>query len=204
MVDIGMAHQPPEAVPQEERDAPQGMISGTEGGHSISLHSLARDGATLLGRLSAIEGRALRIGDQLTENVAVGDMGVAKLYAGLEQFIAKTGIDVPQAEPDPADQPFDGLEEMAAIRSVDLDEAGIRSVIWATGFTGDYSYLDAELLDEQGMPRHEHGVVTVPGLYCLGMKWLRTRISGLIPGASGDAEHIAERIAERTAAAGAE
>ncbi|MDH5673644.1 MAG: NAD(P)/FAD-dependent oxidoreductase [Myxococcales bacterium] len=190
---LGMADQRPADVPAEERKAPQGMISGVAGGHSVSLQLLAHSGAKLLGRLAGIEGRTLHIGDELMANVAVGDASVAKLRAGVDMAIAKLGLDAPAAEPDPADRPYPGLEEMAGVRSLDLDAENIRTVIWATGFGGDFSYLPGEFLDEKGLPRHEGGVIE-PGLYCLGLMWLRRRLSGLIAGVSGDAEAIVEQL----------
>lgn len=190
---VGMVEQRPGDVPESERSARQAMLSGTRGGHSISLHLLAYAGAKLLGRLVGIEGRSLTIGDELLANVAKGDQGAAKLRGALDAFIEKAGIDAPPHEPDPADSPYPGLEQMAAIRHVDLDAEGIRTVIWATGYGGDFSYLPADWLDDRGLPRHTDGCCR-PGLYCLGLLWQRRRISGLIAGAESDAEYIVEHL----------
>jgi putative flavoprotein involved in K+ transport len=191
-----MAAQQPADVDPAEREARQPMISGTRGGHSVSLHLLGNGGATLLGRLEGVEGRVLRIGDDLMTNVVHGDEGAKQLRAGLDTFIEKAGMDAPPAEVDPAERPFPNLATMAAIRALDLDETGIRSVIWATGFGGDFSYLDDALLDDRGLPRHDHGVGD-DGLYCLGLMWQRRRISGLIAGIRDDAEHIVRHIENR-------
>jgi putative flavoprotein involved in K+ transport len=101
------------------------------------------------------------------------------------------------AVPDPAEEPFPGIAEMAAVRELDVEEANIRSVIWATGFGPCFDFLDPTLLDESGSPRQRDGVGEVPGLYFVGFTWLRRRVSGLITGVSSDAEHIAGRIAAR-------
>ena len=85
------------------------------------------------------------------------------------------------------------------VRELDLDKTGIRSIIWATGFGPKFDFLDPALLDERGRPRHEGGKCELPGLYCLGLMWQRRRISGLIAGASGDAEELAANIAARRA-----
>ena len=111
--------------------------------------------------------------------------------------IQKLGIDAPAAEADDADRPFEGLETMAARRELDLTEAGIRTVLRATGFTGDFGYLPAEWRDDRGLPKHNDGIGEVPGLYCLGLQWGRRLASGLIVGAAGDAQHIADHIATR-------
>src|SRR5690606_10094712 len=101
----------------------------------------------------------------------------------------------PPAEPDPADVPFEGLREMAAVREIDLASRMIRSVVWATGFGPKFDYLDAALLDERGLPRHQEGVCELPGLYCVGLIWQRRRVSGLIAGVNSDAEYITAHIA---------
>jgi len=194
----GMTEQRPDDLEDpNEIYAPQPQISGTNGGHTVSLQQLARRGVQLLGRLEGVRGRVLRIGSDLAANVAAGDAVAEKLRAAIDALIAKAGLDAPPAESDPADEPFDGLEAMARVRELDLDRSEIRSVIWATGFGPDFSYLDSSLLDERGCPRHENGLCGVPGLYCLGLKWQRRRVSGLIIGVAGDAGQVAEAILER-------
>jgi len=71
---------------------------------------------------------------------------------------------------------------LAAVCEVDLREADIGSIVWATGFGGRFDYLDPALRDANGRPRHRGGIGEVPGLYCLGLTWLRRRGSGLIAG----------------------
>ncbi len=194
----GLGEQRPEDLEDpREIHARQPQISGTHGGHSVSLHQLARDGATLLGRLSDADGKVLRFDGDLEANAARGDEVSSKIKGLIDQVIVKTGMDAPAAEPDPVDEPFADFAEMASVRELNLDEAGIGAIIWATGFGPGFDYLDPTLLDESGRPRHRDGVCEVPGLYCLGFTWLRRRISGLITGAAGDAEHVATRIAER-------
>ena len=192
---IGMFDQKPGDVEPAERQAAQPLISGTEGGHSLSLPWLGRRGAKLLGRLSGVEGRTLRIEGDLLENVAFGDAFAAKICGGLDTFFEKAGVAAPKAESDPADEPFEGLDEAASIRELDLDAAGIRSVIWATGFGGDFSYLPPAFLNDSGRLRHTDGVCA-PGLYALGLLWLRRRCSGIVAGAPGDAEAVVKHIVQ--------
>ncbi len=190
-------HRPDDLQDPADINAPQPQISGTRGGHSVSLQELARMGVQLLGRLEAVEGRVLRIGADLAANVAAGDAGAAKLRAAVDALIANAALGSPPARPDPTDEPFEGLEAMTRVRELDLDRAGIRSVVWATGFGPDFSYLDPSLLDERGYPRNHDGVCAVPGLYCLGLKWQRRRVSGLLIGVGGDAGYVAEAILDR-------
>lgn len=194
----GLVDQRPEdlADPNDVR-APQPQVSGTRGGHTVSLQQLARDGVRLLGRWRGARGRGLEFDEDLEANVARGDQFAAMIRGLADQAIAKAGLEVPAAEPDPVEAPFPGMAAMSAVRELDLDRTGIRTVIWSTGFGPRFDYLDPALLDEWGRPRHEAGTCTVPGLYCVGFVWLRRRISGLITGVGEDARGIAERIAER-------
>jgi len=98
--------------------------------------------------------------------------------------------------------------------TLDLKSGAIRSVIWATGFRPDYSWLDVPVLDRKGRIRHDGGVVDSPGLYLMGMQFLRRRKSALIDGAGDDARELSAHLAsyldgsevhfarERSAAAG--
>lgn len=179
--------------------ARQPHISGTDGGHTLSLQSLARQGVTSLGRLEDVDGARLTIGNDLLENVAFADEVSRQVKAVVDQYIDKAGIDAPEPRPDPAEAPFEGIEAMAAIHGLDLEERGVSTVIWATGFDGDLSYIDFDLqVDEHGFPAHEQGASPVRGLYFVGLPWLRTRQSGILPGAERDARHIAKRIAGRS------
>lgn len=195
MLLMKLGEQRPEDVQDPaELTARQPQISGTKGGHAVSCHQLARDGVTLLGRFEGAEGRKLRVAGDLLTNVAAGDQQSAKIRGGIDLFIEKFGVDAPDAEPDPVDAPFEDLQALAERRTLDLDDATIRTVIFCTGYGARFDYLDRALLDERGRPRHRDGVCQVPGLYCVGFTWLRRRFSGLVHGAAADAEHIASLI----------
>ena len=81
------------------------------------------------------------------------------------------------------------------IRELNLKDAGITSIIWATGFTSDYSWLKVDAFDEKGKPKHQRGVSAEPGIYFLGLSWQSRRGSAFIWGVWHDAKHIADRIA---------
>jgi putative flavoprotein involved in K+ transport len=192
----GLTDQRPEDLEDpDEIHTKQPQISGTHGGHTVSLQQLARDGATLLGRLRDVNGTSLGFDGDLEANVARGDEVSKKLRTMVDTVVSRSGIAAPAAEPDPAEEPFPGVAEMAAVRELDVDEVDIRTIIWATGFVPRFDFLDPALLGDSGRPRHRDGVGDVAGLYCLGFTWLRRRVSGLIAGVCGDAEHVAGRIA---------
>jgi len=74
---------------------------------------------------------------------------------------------------------------------LDLAEAGVTSIIWATGFATDYSWLQVDALDDKGKPQHQRGVSSEPGIYFVGLPWLSRRGSTFIWGVWHDADHIA-------------
>jgi putative flavoprotein involved in K+ transport len=195
--DAGLtAHTPADLPDPEMQFWPQPQISGAHGGRTVSLHSLGRQGVVLLGRLTSVHGEELQIADDLLANAAWSDGISAKFKEMIDGYIEAAGLEVEPPQPDEAEAPFLGLAEQAQVRQLRLDEADISTVIWATGFGGDFSYLNFPVhRDERGTPAHDRGVAPTPGLYYLGFPWLRTRASGIIAGIVPDAEWVCECIA---------
>jgi putative flavoprotein involved in K+ transport len=80
------------------------------------------------------------------------------------------------------------------LTALDLSRAGISTIVWATGFTTDYGWLDVDAFDEHGRPSHRRGVSTEPGVYFLGLPWLSRRGSSFIWGVWHDAKYVADHI----------
>jgi putative flavoprotein involved in K+ transport len=180
------------------RFAKQPAISGVgRFGHTVSLQSLAGRGAVLLGRPTAIEGDRLLLDDTVGANIAFGDARSAEFNADLDKASRASGTEPPELEPDPADEPHPDPMSVRSPRELDLDAAGVSTVVWATGFGGDLGYLRLPVFDPDGAPVHERGLTTVPGIYFLGIPWLSTRKSGIILGADEDGAFVADRIADR-------
>jgi putative flavoprotein involved in K+ transport len=89
------------------------------------------------------------------------------------------------------------------MRQLDTREAGLRSVIWATGYAFDFGWIDLPVLEANGVPRHEHGIAPVSGVYFLGLPWLSRMNSSFLSGVADDAARIAETIHERSVASAA-
>ena len=117
------------------------------GGRSLNLGILARLGVTLLGRFEAADGERVTFGGSLAENVAFADAVAARLTAMADDFIAREGIEAPEAEPDLDAAP---PEPVTTITELDLAAADVTSIIWATGFTGDLSWVQLPILDDGG------------------------------------------------------
>jgi putative flavoprotein involved in K+ transport len=168
-------------------------VSGSDGGHDIDLRWLARDGIRLYGRLETADGAVVRFSDDLDKRLAFADTGFDEEFRPLfDGYIAAAGIDAP---PD-VRAPRDTYVPPTAIE-LDLDEAGVTTVVWATGYGLDFGWLDIPVLDEWGYPRHVGGVTEHPGLYAVGLPWLTTEASSALAGVGADAERVVGHLAAR-------
>jgi putative flavoprotein involved in K+ transport len=176
----------------------QPQISGVgRYGRTVSLQHMAGQGIRLMGRLTEISDGVLGTDDSLGVNIAKADERSAVVKEMIDAFIEARGIDAPPAEPDERDAPAaSGLAE-SGLTELDLTAAGVGTVIWCTGFTGDFGWIDAPAFKSDGTPIHDRGVSAVPGLYFLGFPWLYKRKSGIILGIDEDAAHLASVIADR-------
>lgn len=179
---------------------PQAQISGGRGGHTLSYQQLAREGVVLLGRLEGVEGSRLLLAGDLVENVRFADSESTRIKTAIDAHIRRAGISAPAPEDDAAEAQEERLEAARPARQLDLALAGIRTVIWATGFTGNFSWLPGSLLGRDGSPRHDRGAMASPGLFIVGLPWLSTRKSGILHGMGEDAARVASLIAERVRA----
>lgn len=181
------------ADPVSVRSAPAFVLAG--GRHDMDLRRLAACGVEPVGRLAGVVDATAWFADDLAATVDAADHNLRAFRAGVDDFVAQTGV----ACPPPGDPPPPpGAWVRNAPRWLQLDRAGIRSVIWATGYRRDYSWIDAPVLDATGEPVQRRGVTAAAGLYFLGLRWMHSRGSDTIHGVGADAEHLAGVIARRT------
>ena len=159
---------------------------------SLDLNALTSAGVEIVGRLSAIrDGQALFSGG-LRNQFALADLKMNRLLGVFDEW---AGSHPREADVGPAER-FEPTRAPASSRlKVDLRSGEIRSIVWATGFRPDYSWLDVPVLDEKGHLRHDGGVVDAPGLYALGLPVLRRRKSTFIYGADADARELVDHLA---------
>ena len=169
-------------------------VSGAHGGNTVDFRDLAAGGMRLVGRTESYSDGTIRFGSDLAGNIAGGDANYLSVLDAADEFIARNGLDLP-AEPEArvlGALPADALEP---VLELDLASAGITSIIWATGFSVDYSWLQVDAVDENGRPVHRRGVSSEPGVYFLGLPWLSRRGSTFIWGVWHDAKYLADHIA---------
>jgi putative flavoprotein involved in K+ transport len=177
------------------RREPNHYVTGRDGGHDIDLRAHALSGMNLHGRLTHIAHGRLHFDGDLRERLEAADAVAERIKDTIDAWIADNGIEAPTEDryqpvwepPAAADSPTE----------LDLHDAGIRSVVWATGFRSDWSWVDIPGFLREGYPRYERGICDVNGLYVLGLPWLWTWGSGRFAGVARDAHHVTERIAAR-------
>jgi putative flavoprotein involved in K+ transport len=170
------------------------LISGNDGGHSIRLRDLGRQGVRLHGHFEGADDGGLVFSDDLPARLALAEAGFGqRMKVMLDAYIAAASIDAPAAEAVPAD---DWLPADSGAR-LDLEAEGITSVIWSTGYGLDFGFLDIPVLDQWKYPRHSRGVTEVPGLYTVGLPWLTRHASSTVALVGADAEYVAGHLATR-------
>ncbi len=168
-------------------------VSGAHGGHTIDFRRLAAQGMILVGRTEACTDGVVRFAPDLVENLRAGDENHDALLDEADAYIARNGLDLPQ-EPHARDRVPDADCIARPILSLDLAQAGIGTIIWATGFVADYGWMQVDAFDESGKPRHQRGVSSEPGIYFLGLPWQSRRGSSFIWGVWHDAKYVADQI----------
>ena len=169
-------------------------VSGAHGGQTVDFRRFAASGMILLGRTDTFRNGTLSFRDDLQDNIAHGDRNYASVLDEADAFAERNGLELPQDPgarerwPDPA-----CLSE--PIRTLDIKEANITSVIWATGFGLDFGWLDVDAFDGNGRPEHTRGISKEPGVFFLGLPWLSRRGSSFIWGVWHDAKFVADQIA---------
>ena len=169
-------------------------VSGADGGHTVDFRVLADHGIKLVGRTVSFDNGTMRFAQDLRNNIANGDTHYLGLLDEADNYVERNGLDLPE-EPDSRILRPDPESVTDPILELDLAGAGVASIVWATGFAVDYSWLQVDAFDENGRPRQQRGVSSEPGVYFLGLPWQSRRGSSFIWGVWHDAKYVADQIA---------
>jgi len=191
LAEMGLYDTPVQQYPGglAAREKTNHYVTGRDGGRDIDLRQFATEGMRLYGVLDAGRGTHLTLRPTLTQSLDKADSVYNSICGDIDRYLEREGIHAPEGrryEPvwHPASDPVD----------LDMAEAGITSIIWATGYRHDYRWVKAGVFDGTGHPTHTRGVTAIPGLYFLGLPWLHTWGSGRFHGIALDAEHIVSCI----------
>jgi len=173
------------------RNVPSLQLAGSPERRTIDLNALSGIGVKLIGRLAGINHGKAQFSGSLRNQCALADLKMNRLLDSFDAW-AERQPDFDAGLPGrfaPTDVP-----ESSRL-AIDLSRGEIRSVVWATGFRPDYSWLHVPVVDGKGRLRHDGGVVDAPGLYVMGLPVLRRRKSSFIHGAEDDARDLVGHLA---------
>jgi putative flavoprotein involved in K+ transport len=178
------------------------QLAGYADRRDIDLNALTSLGIAPVGRLAAVREGKAQFSGSLRNLCELADLKQNRLLNTIDEWAAANGL---SDAVDPPHRPEPTRVDPSPPLGLDLRRAGIRTIVWATGFRPDYSWLNVPVLDPKGNIRHDGGVVTeAPGLYVLGLPFLRRRKSTLIDGVGDDArdlsKHLASHLGTRSAA----
>ncbi|NUU18702.1 NAD(P)-binding domain-containing protein [Cellulomonas humilata] len=191
----GFFDQRPSDVPPEVRLRPNPLVVPGEEGPD--LRRMARDGLGLLGRVTGAVGGRLLVDGSARRNIAAGEEFAARACTLVDAVIDRLGLDAPPAVPEEDLTSFpvrEGLE-------LDLSDDDVSGIVWCTGMRGSHAWLPAELLDDRGVPRQRDGAADLPGLWFLGLRWMRRRGSSNFEGMPADAAAVARAVEAHLSAA---
>ncbi|MBZ0162257.1 MAG: NAD(P)-binding domain-containing protein [Notoacmeibacter sp.] len=183
--------RPPDADGRQLIRQPSLQLIGHPEGHSLDLPRLAERGVRVVGHAIGAAGGTAAIAPDLSHECAAAEDRRRKLLARIDAFVDHAGLDVP-ADPLAWARPGPTGSNVARI---DLKAAGIRTIVWATGYRRSYAWLQIPVLDEVGEIRNTGGVSEVPGLFTLGLPFMRRRSSTFIDGVGRDAWELVADIA---------
>jgi putative flavoprotein involved in K+ transport len=167
-------------------------LTGRDGGRDIDLRAFAREGMSLYGRLKDVANGRMMFEPNLEANLDGADRVYNGINALIDRHIAAKGIDAPPASVyEPVWTTRDEPE------ALDLVASGVGAIIWATGFTPDWSYVRLPIFDGSGYSVNRRGVTSAPGVYVLGLPWLWTWGSGRFLSVGRDAEYVVKQEAAR-------
>lgn len=176
---------------EELRERANHYVTGRAGGHDLDLRRFALQGMKLYGPAQGYEAGKLRIVPKLTQHLDHADDVYRSINRTIDAYISKQGIQAPPAEDyvavwQPSEEPTE----------LDLSAQGIASIVWATGFHTDFSWVHAPVFDAHGRVVHRRGTTAERGLYFLGLPWLHTWGSGRFSGVKVDAEYLLSKVLE--------
>lgn len=171
------------------------QITGTGGSkYTISLQALAKKGVVILGKTDRVDTKNIFFQPNAAMHVKFADGFSLKVKEMIDGFIVQNQIEAERPQPDEADRPDVNADCASSVDSLNFEKDDLRSIIWSTGFHGDFSYIKLPVFDEEGNLKQKHSASVIPGLYFLGLPWLRNRKSVVLVGIKEDAEFVVDAI----------
>ena len=167
------------------------QLTGSDDRATLDLNTLTDIGVKLIGRIAGVNEGMAQFSGSLRNMCALADLKMIRLLDTIDEWAAENGVD---GEVEPVERFAPTVIDDDPPLGMDLTSGEIKTILWATGFRPDFSWLDVPVLDRKGMVRHDGGVVDSPGMYLMGMQFLRRRKSSLIDGAGDDARDLSDHL----------
>lgn len=169
-------------------------VSGAYGGSTMDFRRLASESVMLVGRTESFLDGTLYFAADASTNIAAGDKNYADMLDAADEYVLASGLDLP-LEPEARKAWPEPSCLSNPMRSLNLADENVTTIIWATGYKQDFSWLKVDAFDEKGAPIHQRGVSKEPGVYFLGLPWQSRRGSTFLWGVWHDAKFVADQIA---------
>jgi putative flavoprotein involved in K+ transport len=177
------------------RKVPSLQLAGTSDRSTLDLNALSDLGVTLVGRFAGMADGKAQFAGSLRNMCAMSDLKMGRLLDTIDAWARDHGLDG-EVEPPHRLEPTRVPDESPLMMNLaNVSKSNIRTIIWATGYRPDYTWLDVPVLDQKGMIRHDGGITSSPGLYLMGAPFMRRRKSTLIDGAGDDARELSHHLA---------
>jgi putative flavoprotein involved in K+ transport len=188
---LGRTEQIVDTVPVHLRKGAELLLTGANGGYDVDLRAMAARGIVLTGHLQGIHYGELIFADDLEQNLAKGDESFANFKKAADEHVIRNALEFPVEH-----EPNVSSYILSSMSRLNLKDANISAIVWATGFRCNFDWVKLPVCDEAGEPIHRRGVTQFPGIYFLGLRWLYKRKSAFLLRASGaeDAAYLAEQI----------
>jgi putative flavoprotein involved in K+ transport len=173
------------------RRVPSMQLAGSDERAAFDLNALTSMGIELVGRLAGINDRRAQFSGSLRNKCQLADLKLGRLLDTIDRWAQASRLDDSMAPPHRFEPT---MVDSSPRLGLDLTSGEIETIIWATGFRPDYSWLEVDVLDGKGTIRHDGGVVDSPGMYLIGTPFLRRRKSTFIDGARLDAEDLSTEL----------
>jgi len=176
------------------RKLPSLQLAGTANRTTLDLNALAGIGVKLIGRLAGINDGKAQFSGSLRNQCALSDLKMGRLLDTIDEWASENGLD---SEVEPAHRLDQTAIDDAPPLGMNLNNGEIKTILWATGYYPDYSWLNLPVFDRKGRIRHDGGIVTeVPGMYLMGIQFLRRRKSALMDGVGDDAQDLSAHLSD--------
>lgn len=175
------------------RGVPSPQLIGSDDRRTLDLNTLSDKGVRLAGRLAGVRDGRLQFSGSLRNVCKLADLKMDRLLDNIDEWIGANGA---SENGYPAERFAPTRVSEKPLLGLDPTAGGISSVLWATGFRPDYSWLDVPVLDHRGHIKHDGGVTESPGMVVMGLPYLRRRKSSFMHGAEDDARDLSQYLAQ--------